>query len=185
MGVAGMSTEMPGLSKYIPDHVAKDIRQAEVPPLEAEVKPFVIDTHQVQHGGVDIMDWNRLFNGVVTELIRVTVTDTTLDATAGHPHGKSLHVVVTAAALGHGCAAKLGSKNNKGFIQHSSLAQILDECRCASIHFPGRTHGMILHCPMVIPIPGVKLDKSPASLGQPSGRQAVAGKRAMAGVGTV
>jgi len=81
-----MSTEMPGLSKYILDHIAKDIRQAEVAPLEAEVKPFVIDTHQVQHGGVDIMDWNRLFNGVVTELIRVTVTDTTLDATAGHPH---------------------------------------------------------------------------------------------------
>ena len=50
------------LGKHLRDHLASDIRQAEIPSLEAKGKFDVVDSEQVQNGGLQVVDMHRIFD---------------------------------------------------------------------------------------------------------------------------
>jgi hypothetical protein len=60
-----------------------DIRQPIVSALEAVGQAGVIDSEQMEGGGVQVMHMDRVLNDVVTEFIRLAVNMTPSDAGTG------------------------------------------------------------------------------------------------------
>ena len=61
------------------------VSQAEIATLEAERKSLVIDPQHVQHRGMQIMDVEHVFDGVVAKVVRGPIADTL----ASHRHPPS------------------------------------------------------------------------------------------------
>ena len=51
-----------------------DIRQSEVPALVLERQPFVIDSHLVKDGCLEVVDMDSVDNRVDTVVVRLTIT---------------------------------------------------------------------------------------------------------------
>src|SRR5262249_55005141 len=76
------------------------IGQAIVPALVLEGQSSVIDAQEMQDGGLEVMDVNRVLGDVVTEVIGSAVSDAGLDATAGHPDREATRMMIPAIGLG-------------------------------------------------------------------------------------
>ena len=63
--------------------------------LEWECEPAIVDAHAVQDGGVQIVQMNRLFRDVVTEVVGVAEGRGTLDAATSQPHTEVARVMVS------------------------------------------------------------------------------------------
>ena len=62
-------------------------------------EPFMIESHQVEHRRVQIIDVYLAVNAIVAEVIGCTVRDATLDAAACHPHGKTVMIMFTTISI--------------------------------------------------------------------------------------
>ena len=62
-----------------------NIGEAEIAALESVAQFLVIDSQQMKHCGVEIMDVNGIFGDVVAEIIRRAVDVAAFDSGAGHP----------------------------------------------------------------------------------------------------
>lgn len=60
---------------------------------------LVIQAHQVQDRRVQVIDVHALVDAVVSKIVRHAVRDTALDSTTGHPHAKSMVVVLPSIAI--------------------------------------------------------------------------------------
>ena len=72
------------------------------PALDAVVvksQALVIETQQVQNGGVEIVPAHRIDSGAVADLIALSIGDPGLEPGTGHPDGETGVVVVPALAL--------------------------------------------------------------------------------------
>ena len=78
------------------DDVAVDVGQAEVAAVVAVGEPFVIETQEVEDGGVEIVMRDAVLDGVHAEFVGGAVGDPPLDAAARHPHGEAVMVVAAA-----------------------------------------------------------------------------------------
>ena len=56
-------------------HVAVHVGEAKVSALEGVGEAFVVDAEQMQHGGVEIVNVEDVFDGVVAEFVGRTVGD--------------------------------------------------------------------------------------------------------------
>jgi len=56
----------------------------------------VVETQEVQHRGVEIVCMDAVFDGVIFVFVSVAKCKATLDATARHPNGKSLWIIIAA-----------------------------------------------------------------------------------------
>src|SRR4051794_25000603 len=65
------------------DDVAGDAGQADVEALELEREALVIDTEQMEHGGVKIVDADGVFFGRIPEFIGCSVSHAAADSAAG------------------------------------------------------------------------------------------------------
>ena len=70
------------------------ICQAESAALKFIDQPLMIDAHQVHKRRLEIMNMNGIFHNIVTEIIRLPITETRLHACARHPHGKATGMMV-------------------------------------------------------------------------------------------
>ena len=123
-----------------------------------------------------IADVDHIIDGVVAEFIGGAVTDSALDSASGHPHGKTLDVVITTGAslaLEHGSASEFASPDDKGVVEQTALLQVRQER-------PGRSVGQAatdIHIPrevsVMIPTAVVEMNEARATLGQSTGEQAV------------
>lgn len=72
------------------DQVANDpamhIRQAKVAAGISIRESFVIETHQVQHGGMQIMNVDLVLDGLEAELVCSSMDLAAFDSAAGQPH---------------------------------------------------------------------------------------------------
>ena len=50
-----------------------DVGQPEMPALEFEGQPFVVNSHEMEDSGLQIVNVNRIGDGIETEVIRGTV----------------------------------------------------------------------------------------------------------------
>ena len=70
--------------------------QTHVETLGLDAEPPVIDSEEVEHGGMQVADVDDIVDRVVTHLVGGPVRDASFDSAAGHPHGKALDVVIAA-----------------------------------------------------------------------------------------
>ena len=115
MGVSGSCED---LLNDMPMH----IRQAALNAVVIVAKLFVVETEQVQRGGVEVVAVARVFGGFEAEIIRGSVSGAALDATTGHPGGEGSRIVIAtfARALCGGLAAKFGGADDERAFQQAA-----------------------------------------------------------------
>ena len=80
------------LGQHVLDHVAGDVGEAEITPLELVSQAPMVDAHKVKHGGVSIMNADGILDRVVVEIVSFTIRDARLDAAPSHPHLSLIHI---------------------------------------------------------------------------------------------
>ena len=76
-----------------------DAGEAEVEALRLEGEALVVDAKQVQHGGVEVADLNRVLDDVVGEVVGLALERATFHAAAGEPHREAARVMVAAVVF--------------------------------------------------------------------------------------
>ena len=64
-------------------HLAGDVREPVVTAAVAVREPLVIEAHQVQNRGVQVVNVNRILDCLEAEVVRRAVRDPALDTTSG------------------------------------------------------------------------------------------------------
>ena|SRR5260221_7096509 len=80
--------------KYLLHDPPTDIGKPESTALVLEYQLFMVDPKQVEHGGVEIMDMDRVSDDVVTELACLAIDHAGLDSAAGHPTREAARMMV-------------------------------------------------------------------------------------------
>src|SRR5690349_472335 len=70
------------------DHVAIDIRETIIAAVVTIREPRVVETHEVQDGGVQVVDVNFVLNSVPAEVVGRAMHHAAFHAAARHPHGE-------------------------------------------------------------------------------------------------
>src|SRR5690606_28976665 len=109
--------------QQIVDHLAVNIREAEIPALERIDEPFMIETEDMENGGLKIMNMDRVFGNPVPEFVCRAIAQSALDAAARHPDCIGMGIVIPAEEgrsiplLIHRRPAKLTAPDHERFIQ--------------------------------------------------------------------
>jgi hypothetical protein len=88
-----------GLCKNIFDDFSVYVGQAITPSLVFKGKLFVVNSQEVQHGGLEIVNMYRVFGDVVAEIIGGSVNHTFLHACSGHPDGETTGMMIAAKVV--------------------------------------------------------------------------------------
>ena len=136
VGSFGSRGFRPLLNDFL-NHFAEHIRQTEIATGIAVRHAFVIVAHQMQDGGMEVMNRHRIFHRAKSEIICRAVDGAFANPAAGHPQRKSPVVMVTTltcpgAVLSHfhrWRSTKLTRAQNQSFIQHAALLQVDDQSR--------------------------------------------------------
>src|SRR5262245_57931620 len=86
------------LGEYFLCNDASYIGQSEVPAPIGISQPFVIDTENVKHCGVKIVDVPPVLDSVIPVVVRCAVNHSTLHTTTGHPHSVAIWAVIPSVA---------------------------------------------------------------------------------------
>src|SRR5262245_55540155 len=108
------SSEQPGYDLTV------HIGQSKIPALKMKDELFVIETKQMQHGGMNVMHVCGIFGAVETEFFRLAQDESSLHAAARHPHCECVDVMVTPsgiAVLPHRRPAKFPAPNDQSILQ--------------------------------------------------------------------
>ena len=132
----------------------------------------------MQHGGLDVVDVDGVFDHMEPHFIGRAVGDPALDAASGHPHGERLRMVVTAFAaaeggivLDHRGPTEFPAPHNECLIEQAPLLQIPNQRRTGPVgRFTTPAH-IAGHVTMRIPSFMVNIDESHASLDHPTCEQ--------------
>ena len=101
------------------------IGQAKVAAGITKCQTLVIESHQVQNSGMQIVEVNFILHSIVSIVIRLAIGQASTHASACHPDTKPMWIVVTAIGIfGSWSAAKFSAPDHKGFIQHTALFEI-------------------------------------------------------------
>lgn len=118
----------PPLSQDLLNDVSVDVSEAHVSRGEAEGALGVVDAEEVEHGGVEIVDLDFVFYGLVAPVVGCSVANPRLDAAAGHPGGKAEGVVIApVSALGEGSASEFAGPDDERFVEKAEFFQIGDQ----------------------------------------------------------
>src|SRR5207245_2506207 len=79
-----------------PDNFAVYVGEAEVPTLETECQPLVVDAQAVQQRRLQVVDVHRVADDVVAVVVRRAVHNARPNTAAGQPHREAAAVVVAA-----------------------------------------------------------------------------------------
>ncbi len=97
------------------------IREPQIAATEAIGEQFVIEAHEVQHGGPHVIDGAGVFDGVIAEVVGGTVDVARLDATTGHPDREAVRIVIaTITALRKGRAAEFAGPDDEGAVEQAA-----------------------------------------------------------------
>ena len=119
-----------GSGEDVADDVAVDIGETAVDAGGAEGELFVVDTHEVEDGGVEVVAPCDAFGGFAAEFVAAAVGGAWFDACAGEPCDEATAVVIAAgAALGEGSAAEFGGPDDEGIVEETALGEVLEERR--------------------------------------------------------
>src|SRR5438046_3137615 len=101
----------------------------------------MIESEQVQDGGLQIVDVNFVFRDTEYEFIGRTVVQAAFDSAAGHDHRVTIRVMIAAenrtgsgSAFAERCAAKFAAKDDQSFVEQTALAKVLEERGHGPVH---------------------------------------------------
>ena len=104
------------------------VGQAEISSRMAIGQLFVVQSQQVQNGGMPIVDVHFALYGFVAVFVGGSVAESALYAATGHPSGVSLVVVVAAVtSLGVRCPSEFAGPDDEGVLQQVAVLEILQE----------------------------------------------------------
>jgi len=124
---AGRPGSYPRLGQDRSDDFAGDVGEAETAALIFEGETLVINPEQAEHGGVEIVNVDRVFDDVIPELAGFADDTSRLHTTAGQPHGETAGMMVTAIigagefALGIVGPAELAAPDDQGVLKQTAL----------------------------------------------------------------
>ena len=136
----------------------------------------MVDSKQVQHGGVQVSYVDDVPDRRIAEFIGFPIGHATPDAAPGHPHREALHVVIaasTALALEHGCAPEFASPYNQGLLEHSALLEISQQGPGGLVGETAAGIHVFHQSTVMIPAPVIELDEAHALFCQATCEQAV------------
>jgi hypothetical protein len=109
------------------------VGEPEIAALETEGQFGVIETEQVEDGGLKVMDVDAILDGVEAKLVRFTKGDTRADPAASEPHRIGINVMVAAhivaadvADFAHRRSAELAAPDDERVIEQAAPFQIAD-----------------------------------------------------------
>ena len=103
------------------DHLPIHIRDSPVDAVVAEGQFFVVDAHEVEDGGVDVVAEGFAFGGAPRPRVAFAVGGAGLHARTGEPRDRcSLVVVAASGPLGEGVPAKLGAPDQQRVVEQAA-----------------------------------------------------------------
>ena len=109
-----------------------DTSELLVEPQMTVGESFMIKAQQVQHGGMEVTNVNRIFDDVVGKVISLTIDLAGAGTATTHPHGEAAGVMVAAkvgarpieplAIVG---AAELAAPYDQRLIEHAAIGEVL------------------------------------------------------------
>ena len=99
-------------------NVAVHVGEPEVAAGVAVGEAFVVQAEEMEYGGVEVVNADGVFDGVVAKVIGGPVHRARLHAAAGEPEGETLGVMTSAVLVLHfWCATKLSAPDDQGVFQ--------------------------------------------------------------------
>ncbi len=103
-------------------HISVDVGQSKITAGVAVGELFVVEAEAVEHGGVEVVDVDAVFDGLESEVVGGAVDVAAFDASTGEYGGETVMVVVASVyfslvgagrgAIDGGRAAKLALTNH-------------------------------------------------------------------------
>ena len=144
-------------------------------------KLLMIDSHEVEDRGMNIVNRGAVYSGVVSYFVCFTIAGASLDAASSHPHGKTKRVVIASiAALFLRSTPEFSSPYYQSLIEKSPLFEVLQQA-CDGLVRGGTVliviaHNAAVSIPVIIPVPStrVKLYKAHPALNETPCHEALA-----------
>ena len=173
-------------------HLTMDIGESVIAALEAEGEPQVIESEEVEDGGVEVVDMESAVGGAEAEFVGGAVEVSGFETTAGCPHGEGVDVVVASggfAGFAHGSAAKFAAPDDECIFEETAFFEIFDESDGGLIDIATD----LIECgvevsafaAVVVPVGVVELYEADAAFDHASGEEAVIGEGGLSGLGAV
>ncbi len=131
------------LRQDVVDDVAVHVGETEVASLMAIGQAFVVDSEEVETGGVKVVDVNFVFDDAKSKLIGGAVGETAFDAATCHPNAEAFFVVIATrwcfgarsgvVFLNHRGATKFTAPDHQCLVQHATLFEVLDQSRASLV----------------------------------------------------
>src|SRR5580698_10308674 len=143
----------------------------------------MVESHEVEDGGVEIVDVDGVADDIVPEVVGLAI-HAGFYAAAGHPDGKAAGVVVAAVVLfGKGalaiiCPAEFAAPDDEGLVEQAALFEIEDE-GCGGLvgvfALSLDLHGQVI---VTVPTLMIELYEADTAFGEFSCKQAIGGEGA-------
>ena len=133
----------------------------------------------MQHGCIQIVDVNRVFRHVVTEVIRLAVNDSRPDATSRHPLGIATRMMIPTVigfrqtALAIDGATKFTSPDDERVLEHPPLLQIFHKGRTRLVYDATLSTYVIRQVAVLIPLSNEDLSESDTAFGKTTCKEAI------------
>ena len=116
------------------------IGQTHVTTAKTECQTFMIHTQQIQHCGMQIVDFGPFLNRVVAEFVGLAIHQATSNAAPTQPQRKAKWTVVSpVAALRERRPAKFSAEDDQRFGKQATLLQVGKQCPNGLIDSPRNT----------------------------------------------
>ena len=115
------------------DHGTVDVGETVATALELVGQSFVIDSQQVQHRRVQVVEMDSTGRNVVPEFIGCSMNAASPNASTCHPHGEATWMVVASEvlldlSLAVTRSAEFAPPNHQRLIEHTGPFQVADQC---------------------------------------------------------
>ena len=111
--------------KQLCGDVAEDVGQPEVTTRMAERQSLVVKPECVQQRGMEVVHVHGILDGMKSEVIRRSISETTFDSSASHPHRECRRMMIaTVTILDRWRSPKFRAPDNQRIFQHAALLQI-------------------------------------------------------------
>ena len=99
-----------------------NIRESHVSTAKTVRELLVVDPAQMQHGCMQIVHFNTIFDGSITMFIGGPVNRTTSDTATGQPARETIRIMIaTILALGKRRASKFTGPHHQGLLEQAPI----------------------------------------------------------------
>ena len=163
-----------GSGEDLVEDLASDVGESVAAAIVEVGELLVVETEQVEHRGMEVMDGAAVDGGLEADLVKLAVGGASLDAGAGHEHAETVRVVVSATvALGNGHAAELTAPDDECGVDEAGALEVGEEGVDGAVG--GAAVALMVAVEVAVGVPfavAVDLDEADTSLDEAAGEKA-------------